>query len=217
MRSVWPLLPLCIVPIAAGAPFSVKQIAGNIFLVQDNGHNEQLTASGIDSMPAISADGDKVVFVRSGGAGRPDDLCLIYVKHRHVQKPLSIVAPALAADIEIGSILDPQFSPDSSAVYFLTRAGNFGGIVRVELAPPKSYVVARGAIPIENGGAFDVIVRGKYIGDLIVYKDSEKLTAGRLFLYWLIDPYGGNLAIIADKLNDVNLFRAATGLEGGAN
>jgi hypothetical protein len=214
MRSVWPLLPLCIVQIAAGAPSSVKETAGNILLLQDNGDTEQLTSAGTDSMPAISADGDKVVFVRSGGPGRPDDLRLIYVKHRHVQKPLSIVAPALAADVEIGSILDPQFSPDSSAVYFLTRSGNFGGMVRVDLAPPKSYVVAHSAIPIASGRSFDVIVRGKYAGDLIVYKDSEKLTAGRLFLYWLTDPYGVNLAIVADKETDLKLFRAEMGLDG---
>jgi hypothetical protein len=67
-------------------------------------------------------------------------------------------------------------------------------------------------VPIGRGGSFDVIGRGKYAGDLIVYKDSEKLTAGRLFLYWLTDPYGVNLAIVADNDTDVELFRAGIGI-----
>lgn len=208
------MLPLCVAQLAAAAPSSVKETGGNIFLVEDNRPAEQLTAAGTGFMPAISSDGDKIVFVKSGGPGRPDDLCLIYVKHRHVQVPVSIVTPALALDAEvgaIGAILDPQFSPDSSAVYFFTQSAGRGLIVRVELTPPKSYIVAHGAIPIGQGRSFDVIARGRYAGDLIVYKDSEKLTAGRLFLYWLTDPYGANLAIVADNKNDVELFRDAVG------
>jgi hypothetical protein len=47
-------------------------------------------------------------------------------------------------------------------------------IVRVELAPPKSYIVAHGAIPVGSGRSFDAIAHGRYAGDLIVHKDSEK-------------------------------------------
>jgi hypothetical protein len=211
MRIVWLWLPLCIAGLASGAPSSVKEAGGNIFLLEDDIHAEQLTAAGRDSMPAISTNGEKVVFVRAVGTGLPDDLCLIYVQHRHVQKPQSIVTPALARDHEIGVILDPQFSPDASAVYFLTQLGEAGLIVRVELTPPKSYIVAHGAIPIGRGRSFEVIAHGKYAGDLIVHKDSEKLTAGQLFLYWLTDPYGANLAIVADKESDVERFRDAAG------
>jgi hypothetical protein len=197
--------------LAAAAPASVVEIKGNIALMEDGKRTERLTGAGTDSMPAISPDGEKVVFVRSVGPGLPTDLCLIYLKQRHVRKATSIVAPDLLRDSQIGTILDPQFSPDSSAVYFLAQPGNFCIIVRCELAPPKSYIVAHGVIPIGSGRSFDVIARGKYAGDVIVYKDSEKLTAGRLFLYWLIDPYGANLAIVADKHSDVELFRAETG------
>jgi len=212
MQTALLLVPLCAAQLTGAASSSVTQVKGNIVLVEDSGHTEPLTTSGIDSMPAISADGEKVVFVRSVGPGRPDDLYLIYLKHRHVEKASSIVTPDLTRDPGIGTILDPQFSPDSSAVYFFTQPGNFGVIVRVELAPPKSYIVAHGVLPIGRGESFDVIVRGKYAGDLIVYKDSEKLTAGRLFLYWLTDPYGVNLAIVADNDTDVELFRAGIGI-----
>jgi hypothetical protein len=56
-----------------------------------------------------------------------------------------------------------------------------------------------------------VIQSGDYAGDLIIYKDSEKLTAGRLFLYWLVDPQGANIAIVADKEDDLALFREQLG------
>jgi hypothetical protein len=137
---------------------------------------------------------------------------LIYLSQRRVRIPSSIVALDLSRDTGIGTISDPQFSPDSSAVYFFTRPGYLGLIVRSELAPPKSYIVARGAVPIGHGRSFDVIAEGKYAGDLIVYKDSGKLTAGPLFLYWLTDPFGASLAIVADKESDVDQFRSEIGL-----
>ena len=198
---------------AASSPLSVKEVNGNIFLVNDDGHTERLTTSGIDLMPSISPDGTEVVFVRSAQGHTADAICVIHVREPRAGNPCSTAWPDLARNTEIGRILDPQFSPDSSAVYFFTQPGNFGVIVRADIAPPKSYVVAHSVIPIEQGRSFDVIRRGKYAGDLIIHKDSQKLTSGRLFLYWLTDPYGANLAIIADKDEDVELFRAEAGLD----
>jgi Tol biopolymer transport system component len=51
--------------LALAARASVVEIKGNIAFVDDGKRTEQLTTAGTDSMPAISPDGEKVVFVRS--------------------------------------------------------------------------------------------------------------------------------------------------------
>jgi hypothetical protein len=69
---------------------------------------------------------------------------------------------------ELGHIVDPQFSPDSSSIYFYTQPGNFGLILRLQLHTRETSVVAHSVLPME-GMSFDVIAEGQYAGDLIVH------------------------------------------------
>jgi hypothetical protein len=191
---------------AAAASRAVREVAGNILLVESDGNSKPLTTTGQDSMPSVSLDGKKIVFVRSQGGQSRDDVWLIDLSKPVGQQISSLTPPELVAQHLVEVILDPQFSPDAATVYFYTQPGNFGLIISVDLASKRSKVLAHGVMPIQ-GRAFDVIQRGKNAGDLIVCKDSEKLTAGRLFLYWLVDPKGVNIGIVSDKEDDLPLFR----------
>ena len=195
---------------AAAASRTAKVVAGNILLVESDGSSKQLTTTGQDSRPSVSLDGKKIVFVRSQDGQSRDDVCLIDLNKPVDQQISNITPPELIAQHLIAVILDPQFSPDAATVYFYTEPGNFGLIISVDLSSKRPKVLAHGVVPI-RGRAFDVIQRGEYAGDLIIYKDSEKLTAGRLFLYWLVDPQGANIAIVADKEEDLALFREQLG------
>jgi hypothetical protein len=190
---------------------AVREVAGNILLVESDGSSKQLTTTGQDSMPSISLDGKKIVFVRSPDGQSRDDVWVVDLNKPVDQQISNITPPELIAKHYIAAILDPQFSPDAATIYFYTEPGNFGLVISVDLASKRSKVLAHGVVPILQGRAFDVIQRGEYAGDLIVYKDSEKLTAGRLFLYWLVSPEGANIAIVADNENDLGLFREQLG------
>jgi hypothetical protein len=68
---------------------------------------------------------------------------LIYLKQRRVRKATSIVAPGLLRDSQIGTILDPEFSPDSSAVYFLAQPSNFEGLRKANRGAAISLLTDR--------------------------------------------------------------------------
>jgi hypothetical protein len=203
-------LLLSVVRLATAASRAVREVAGNIFLVESDGSSKQLTTAGQDSMPSISLDGKKIVFVRSPDGKSRDDVRLIDLNKPVGQQISNITPPELIAQDLVAVISDPQFSPDAATVYFYTQPGNFGLVISVDLASKRSEVLAHGVLPIQ-GRSFDVIQRGKYAGDLIVYKDSEKLTSGRLFLYWLVNPHGANIAVVADNEGDLALFREQLG------
>ncbi|HLH43878.1 MAG TPA: hypothetical protein VKV74_12880 [Bryobacteraceae bacterium] len=196
---------------ATAAAKSVRSLSGNIFLLGTDGRQVQLTTGGSDSMPSVSGDGKMVAFVRSG-QGVPDQVCTMDLEAPPYPPPVCIAPQELVGKGDVADVSDPQLSPDRSFVYFYTQPGNLGLIIRIDLSSRRAMVIAHSVIPIA-GRSFDVIQMGRYAGDLIVRKDSEKLTAGRLFLYWLVDRQGENLAIIAEKDSDAALFIAQSGVD----
>jgi Tol biopolymer transport system component len=185
----------------------VTESGGNIYVKSRNDELKQLTSSGLDSAPRISSDGTEVLFVRKRPehyelriislVGNSKDLLVWRESGEHAQ-------PGGAASI----IVDPQFSPDGKEIFFYSQPGNLGIIWRVGGAKGTAKVIAHSVITIQAPGeTFEIVPSGKFKGDLIVQKDSEKLTEGRLFLFWLVDRDGGNVGIIGTSENDVEAFR----------
>lgn len=122
---------LCAMHLCAALP-SVKEMGGNIVLVQPDGTIKRLTAMGTDSMPSLSPDGSKVVFVRSPKLSGSDELCLIDLTRPLHEQPVTLMSPDLSRQGQEVRVLDPQFSPDSSTVYFYTQPGNLGLVISVD-------------------------------------------------------------------------------------
>ena len=194
----------------------VTELKGNIYLTNQAGKAEQLTSSGNDSAPVISADETKVLFIRNRPTGAELHVISLTgsknesIVWRDIDDPRD---PGDGGSINSGtrSIIDPQFSPDGEEIFFYSQPWNLGLIRKVDLVGGTSIVIAHSVIPIGERAVgertFEVVPSGKFKGDLIVHKDSEKLTAGRLFLFWLVDPDGRNVGIIGADKADIVTFR----------
>ena len=203
-----PLLLLAFLLVQADASAyqsTVRAVNGDVMLARD-GQTIQLTSSGRDSQPVFSSDMQHIAFVRAANAGEPEDLWVVDIKRSLEPRPLHIEASAAAKSGEVASILQVQFSPDASSIYFYTQPGNFGLILKVNEVTGTVDLVSHSVIPL-NHQLFEVVQRGNYAGDLIVQKDSHKLAPGRLFLYWLVDRDGRDVAIIGNSPADLSAFR----------
>ena len=189
----------------------VSESSGNIYVRSEDGKLEQLTSLGLDSSPAISGDGSKVLFVRK----QPEGFELRAISLTRSRKNLLVLrenddqlktSERSSAENVASSIVAPQFSPDGNEIFFYSQPGNLGVIWRVDIAKRTAKMIAHSVIPMQKN-AFEVVPSGKFKGDLIVQKDAEKLTPGRLFLFWLIDPEGRNIGIVGTNDSDVDQFR----------
>jgi Tol biopolymer transport system component len=173
---------------------------GNISVMRSDGSRLQVTSSGEDSEPDLSADGSKVVFVRSIGANRSE----IWVAPvtGSAQARVIVSSPVQAGGRQFGILLAPMFSPDSKVIYFLVPfAATTQAILSVPLAdsPVKPRFVAAAL-------TFRVVQGGEYRGDLVAQIRKAKLAPGYYDWYWLLSPDGKELGVVGENEDDVTRF-----------
>ena len=191
------LLCLTLVCLAfAGARAIVRN--GDVFVISANGQQLQVTSSGSDSQPDLSADGSKVVFVRKVGEGA-GEIWLADVGSKAPPRPL-VKAPLVIKGAKFDDLYAPRFSPDGADVYFLIPYSATGeAIIKVNIARPYPQFLT-GAL------GFTVVPAGKFKGYLVAQLRKAKLAVGYYDWYYLLTPEGKEVGVVGQDEGDVELF-----------
>lgn len=184
---------------------SVVVRSGNIFFKPDAGKEQQLTHSGHDGEPALSANGKWVVFVREI-PGKYDEISpAVIVDYAN---ELWLVATdgkfesrlvgygTLSGDSgAISAIHHPQFFPDSRRIVFTAAWTVVEDSVHIfDLQSNKLQFVSA-------GNAVEVVPSGEYQNYLIVQRHKYFLGGGSYDWYWLQDTMGKEIGAIGDDAN----------------
>ena len=199
-------------PFAAfGQSVSIK--GGNVLFKAKDGSTVQITSSGLDSDPSLSANEKLVVFVRRTlsskiftGAGLLDtnelwvaDTTGTGANARRVLAGHSVEGKS--DDLPLAGFSSPAFSPDASRVYFLAQiAATSQHVYLLELKSGQVRFLCRGI-------GFEVLNSGDDSGYLIVFKDIPRVMPGHVFRYWLLDRDGKEVGEIGDE-NDLRNFKS---------
>jgi dipeptidyl aminopeptidase/acylaminoacyl peptidase len=197
-------------------PLCARQVSvenGNIFVTGEGGQTRQITSSGLDSEPALSADGSLLAFVREIKVpkpvlyGAPEERSAIWLAscadgwrpHLILKGPVSSQASRQAS--ALANFRAPQFSPDKARIYFLS---------------PEYSVTANGLFYVNrsNGAVhffapalrYWVVPKGDYAGDLVLDQNPLTYVAGRIEIYYLFGPNGKQLGIVGLTEANVNFF-----------
>jgi dipeptidyl aminopeptidase/acylaminoacyl peptidase len=200
MEVALPLLVSC----AIGAPAfgqSVRVARGNLFYDPPGDQApRQLTSSGHDAVPALSADGHLVAFVRTtrlelidtgSGQDSATDLWVVAIDGSQARRVLEARA---SDDLKrvLAGINTLEFSPDGRSVYFISAAWATSGAIHVfDLATAQERFVC-------NGNSLEVVRAGQYVGDLLVEQHRYHDQGGSYDWVWLISPDGRELAPVGD-------------------
>ena len=182
---------------------------GNIVVT---GHGDrQLTSSGQDCDPSLSADGQLVVFVHRSSEGhtscRPEQQeqdSELWVADASGKKPPQRV---LSGPVEVDGrrfkeFSSPRIAPTGDYVYFLVRyAPTTWALVRLSLGDHSVRFIA---VALE----FQLVGRGNYAGDLIIQQRRPYANAGYYTWYWLFDPNGKEMGLIGPTEEAVKYFLA---------
>lgn len=175
--------------------------AGNVhYQPAGGGAARLLTTSGRDTAPVLSPDGRTVGFVRrtpgrsiKTGSGLVEATELWEVGTDGTDARRLIAARASARmDAVLAGFDRPQFSPDGERIYFESAAWATSNAV---------HVVNRrtGAVHfVCAGDLIEVVLRGKYAGDLIVAQHRYFLIAGSYDWVWLVTPTGRDVGPLGD-------------------
>ena len=204
------MLGAALTAVAVGAP-SVSVSAGNIYLTNEAGNSKQLTASGLDSEPALSPDHKWVVFVRSAsgkptmtGADddiKPTELWQIGANGRDA----TLLVRCRNADMKSGSadmttviavFRDMHFSSDGRYVFFITPAWAVSGAVHVvDTTNAKEHFVCPG-----NG--LEVLHSGEYRDYLLVEQHRYFLGGGSYDWWWLFSRDGKEVGPVGEDASN---------------
>ena len=192
MRFGFMILVLMFACVANAA--SVREQAGNIFYVGDDGVSRQLTSLHIDSNPLLSPDGQKVVFYRAkqekinddrgwGDKATEHELWLSDVSGNEAHRILD-ARPDDDPKKNLTYFNSAKFSADSKLLYFLTEAWATSNALHVlDMATGNEHFIT---------DADDVLVidKGKYANHLVVLKHKYFDQGGSYDYYWLITSAG---------------------------
>jgi dipeptidyl aminopeptidase/acylaminoacyl peptidase len=183
---------------------------GRLIEVNDNGSERYLTASGLDSSPTFSPDGQWVAFIRSRpqkkvktGAGEANANQLWLIK-RDGTAPRLLAEGHEDSDPKhtLADLNSPTFSPDGHTIYFKSAAWATSGAVHaIDLKNGSERFVT-------DGNSLVVMPAGKYKGYLIVSKHKYWMAGGSYDWYWLISPAGAVVDAIGPDLESIEQFKA---------
>jgi len=210
-------LAVLLVCLSTGLPLgggsTVEEHHGNIYLRSAKAVLEQLTDSGRDCMPSLSADDTRIVFVRNldipspgsivGDAVGPEfgrSQLWIYQTRGGTPPQLLLDSPILIKGRHFFGFYAPQFSADGNFVYFqIAFAASSAAIVRLT-------IVNKDVVYITDAVAFAVIPVGKYRGYLITQQHRPKLGLGYYDWYYLLSSGGQPVDVIGQDKFDVSNF-----------
>jgi hypothetical protein len=165
---------------------------GNVWLIDSNGIDQQLTSTGKDTMPVISLDRKCVTFIRQTNGPKnatsnfdSSQIWLVDLKSNTTtlvvqSKPDSANTLSLLR----GGFDALQFSPDSKYLYFLSIAWPLSMAVhRIDLSTKQDQFVS-------DGNSLYVIPKGAHAGYLIVLKHKNSPGGSTYDHNWLLKPDG---------------------------
>lgn len=179
--------------------------AGNVFFKAQDGKERQLTRSGHDSEPALSANGKWVVFVREI-PGKRDELSPVasedyanelWLATTDGKTETRLVAYGKVSGPSggISAIHHPQFFKDNRRIAFSAAWAVVEGSVHiVDLQTGKLQFVSA-------GNSVEVVQSGEYQNHLIVQRHKYFLPGGTYDWYWLLDTAGKEIGAIGDEEN----------------
>jgi len=188
---------------------SVAAVDGCLFVRTLDGKSKQVSFSGQDSEPVLSPDRRYIAFLRqTGGPGirvgcgeaEPNQL---WVTDVDGQKAMCLVRSAPSEDMQcvLAGLHRPQFSPDGTAVFFLSRAWVTSHAVhRVDVGSGEVNFVC-------DAGTLEVVPSGEFTGYLIVSQHKYFLGGGSYDWYWLVTGDGHTVACLGpDPSNFRSLY-----------
>jgi len=175
---------------------------GNIYCAR-NGARIQLTKNGKDSVPVLSPDGNKVVFLRKSdqeayvAVGSPEDylqagpgailadqIWIIDVNGKNEKLLVRDYRGQDRCENIIAHIGFLQFSPDSRKVYFITSAwATSGALHGVSINGRNEHFIA----PAND---LKVIDKGHYKGNLIIQQHRYFIDGGAYDWHYVFTPDG---------------------------
>jgi hypothetical protein len=190
---------------------SVLERGGNIFFKTANGKERQLTHSGNDIQPALSADLHWVVFVHeipgkldklspvATDADYANELWVISTEGKNKQRLVSY-GDLSGKSGAIFGIANPQFFPDNRRIAFTAGWAVVEGSVHiVDRQTQKLQFVSA-------GNSVEVVPGGEYKNHVIVQRHKYFLPGGSYDWYWLLDTQGKEIGPIGEEEN-LSLFR----------
>lgn len=196
----------------------VKEVDGNLFLVEKTGLAHQVTASGRDYEPSLSPDGSMIIFVRltheisdpnspsAGALTRASQLWMVDLRGDRTPR-LLLDNPVIINDRRFYAFHAPKLSPKNHTAYFLVDfAATTSAIIRLDVVNNKKQFIATAL-------QFCVIATGKYKGYLVAQEHKAKLAPGYYDWFWLLTPDGKEVDVVGMDKNDVDLFLEMYGSE----
>lgn len=186
---------------------SVRVVAGNIYYAQGAHSDIQLTHSGHDHDPVLSADKKHITFIRMSNEVIPKDcrsfsntstsygeqIWIVDIEHK---KERLLVNHHFSYDKPTEMIIDPNhlaFSPDGKTLYFLTSAWVTSGAVHaVNIESAKQHYL----LPANS---LEVVADGEYKGDLIVNQHRYFIGGSSYDWYWLFTPESKEIGPLGEE------------------
>lgn len=172
---------------------------GDVFIAAQNGSPTQVTKSGRDSDPALSPDGQRIVFARATperkvSTGSGDETSELWLVQADGTKPLRILEPRAAENMEqvLAKISRPQFSADGRRIFFETTAyATSQAVHMLDLTTRKEHFVCA-------GDDLEVLRSGKYRDHLLVQQHRYFIGGGSYDWYWLLRPNGKEVGPVGE-------------------
>lgn len=207
---IFGLILTALSPVVYGQSVLVR--SGNVFFKANDGKELQLTRSGHDSEPALSADGKWVAFVREI-PGKRDELSptatatdfaneLWLIGSNGKFETRLVKYGALSGNkIALSEIHHPQFFPDNHRILFTAALAVVEGSVHiVDIQTKKLQFVSA-------GNSAEVVQASQYQNHLIVQRHKYFLVGGTYDWYWLLDSKGNEVGPIGEEEN-LKLFKS---------
>ena len=192
-----------------GETVSVRD--GNVFVKVKDGSTLQITSSGLDLDPSLSANNRLVVFVRRTPSFKiwtaleetdQNEIWVASVSGEPEPRRILVGHPSVNGGRDLAGFRSPQFSLDEKRIYFIAELAATGNSVRaLDLATGKVDFLYRGE-------SVEVIKSGPYAGFLIGLKAiPHAFPPPHIFRYWLLDRNGKDVAEIGAE-SDVRVFKS---------
>lgn len=211
--KLWIRLTMLTVAIFPATTFgqTVFERGGNVFYRSSDGSEQQITNSGKDFTPSLSADGTEIVFARrirdrKGGWSDDPGASELWVAEVSQARPATLLFGGKiridAIDFEFFS--EPRFSPEKEFVYFeIPYSSTSAGIVKLTRATGKTAFIA-------SAINFIVLYSGYWRGFLVALQRQAVFAPdpGIDHWYWLLDMTGQRVGYIGKTDDELRKFLA---------